>query len=181
MIRYKDNIFENYFINPYTAVITNNNGKTIKQTLHKDRYVVRIHGIRMPVYQIQAHTYYGWRSDKVVHHIDENHKNDILFNLYYEWTSSEHIKHHNQYKVISEVTKEKISKTLSGRKLPKDHVLKVAAANKGKKRTEETRKLMSLKASGKNNQAYGKRWWNDGTKQCFCKECPRNFMESWYA
>lgn len=101
MIRYRDKEYKDYFINPYTGIVTDKNGKNIHQSLHKDRCVVKIHNIWMSVQQIQAHTYYGYRPNKVVHHIDGNHHNNVLFNLWYEWTQSQHAYYHNKGKTPS--------------------------------------------------------------------------------
>ena len=60
---------------------------------------------------------------------------------------------------ISDETKKKISDSLSGRKLSDDHIAKIAAANRGKKRSDESKQRMSdnhADVSGKNHPNYGK-------------------------
>ena len=173
MIRYRNQEFKDYFINPYTAVITDINGATIQQYLHHDRPVVRINGEQIPVYCIQAHTYYGWRPDKVVHHIDGNHYNDTLFNLWYEWTQGQHVKFHKPQQFMTDETWENIGAKLKGRVSPFKGCSHTEEANEknriahtGKVYGEETRKKHSLKTKGN-------KWWHkDGEKSRFCKEKP---------
>ena len=100
MIRYKDKVYKEYFINPYTGIITDVNGRTVPTHLHHDRDVITLHHEEMPVQCIQAHTYYGYRPDKVVHHIDGNYHNNVLSNLWYEWTQSQHLKYHHENKTV---------------------------------------------------------------------------------
>ena len=62
-------------------------------------------------------------------------------------------------KHMSDKTKKKISDALSGRKLPEEQVEKIASSNRGKKRSEESKRRMSenhADVSGENNPNYGK-------------------------
>lgn len=47
----------------------------------------------------------------------------------------------------------------------------------GKKHSQEYKDYMSKKVSGKNNQAYGKHWFNNGIKNVFCYECPEGYIK----
>ena len=115
MIRFKDKILEDYFIDPVTAVITNKNGVVQKTYLHNGRPVFK----KMNVHQIMTHTFYGYKSGYDVHHLDENKMNNALSNLVY-LTREEHISLHNKGispwnkgKPMSEETKAKMRKPRS--------------------------------------------------------------------
>ena len=69
---------------------------------------------------------------------------------------------------ISNSVKEYIKTYGSNAKYVKDHGFSMF----GKCHSKETKSLMSEKASGENNQAYGKHWWNNGIEQIFCKDNP---------
>jgi hypothetical protein len=98
-------------------------------------------------------------------------------------------------KKLSEETKNKISNALKGREVSdefKNNLKKRMIGNKnmlGKIHSEKTKKIMSEKASGKNNHFYGKthtketkdklsrnnigrKWWNNGQENKFVVECP---------
>lgn len=47
----------------------------------------------------------------------------------------------------------------------------------GTKHSDETKRLMSEKSSGKNNQAFGKHWWNNGKDCIFTIECPDGWIK----
>lgn len=66
MIRYKDQFFEDYFIDPLTAVITDKNGVVQEIHLHGERPVFK----GMGVHCIMGHTYLGYFKDCCIHHID---------------------------------------------------------------------------------------------------------------
>ncbi len=86
MIRFRDKVYENYFIDPVTALITDENGVEQKTYISSRGWVIFK---KMAVHRIQAHTYYGFMPDKDVHHLDENKLNNALSNLKYV-TRSEH-------------------------------------------------------------------------------------------
>lgn len=157
MIRYRDKEFEDYFIDPVTAIITDKNGNVKHQYISHDRHVVKIKNICMAIHQIQAHTAWGYKKGFDVHHIDMNHFNNTLNNLTY-LTPTEHHKLHRalqtfddewRHKIsesrkgkipwnkglkncFSEEVKHKISTSLKDRKLHVDIVDKIAAANRGR-------------------------------------------------
>ena len=167
MIRFKDKILEDYFIDPETAVITNKNGVVQKTYLNQGRLVFK----KMCVHCIMAHTFFGWKPGYDVHHIDENKLNNSLSNLMY-LTKSEHRRLHNEGKPLSAEHKAKMSAALKGRTPPNKgkHILeetrlKMSESQKGKHRSEETRKKMA-------ESKKGKYWWNNGKIKRFSKECP---------
>ena len=108
MIRYKDIILEDYFINPVTAIITNLKGE-IQKTYIKGG---RPHFKCYKVHEWQVHTHYGWKQGMDIHHLDENKLNNSLSNLIY-LTRSEHAKIHG--KNMSEKTKRKLSEATKGK------------------------------------------------------------------
>ena len=70
-------------------------------------------------------------------------------------------------RTVSELTKEKISKTLSGRYISDEQRKKISESNRNRKVSEETRKKMSdnhADVSGSNNPNYGKHL-SDETKR----------------
>ena len=120
MIRYRDTILENYFIDPVTAIITNSKGEIQKIKIKDGRPYFKRHWI----HQWQVHTHIGYKEGFDIHHIDENKMNNSLSNLVY-LTHSEHSKIHNKIgKKLSDETKRKLSEA-------KKHI------------SEETRRKMS--------------------------------------
>lgn len=85
MIRYKEQVFKDYFIDPETAIITDKNGIVQEQKLHQGR--LEFKGMRVHV--IQAWTYKYKEMKKIldetgdvnVHHDDRNPLNNTLSNL----------------------------------------------------------------------------------------------------
>ncbi len=61
MIRHKDLVFEDYFIDPVTAVITDKDDNVINQWMHQGRLKVSINGHILSVHCIQAHTKWGFK------------------------------------------------------------------------------------------------------------------------
>ena len=118
MIKFRNLILENYSIDPITAVITNDKGE-IQETKIRDG---RPYFKSMAIHKIQAHTYYGYKKDYDIHHIDKNKLNNSLSNLVY-FTKSEHAKIHSNGKTLSEETKQKLSKSHKGK----------TSSNKGKR------------------------------------------------
>lgn len=126
MIRYKDKTFEDYNIDPITAVITDKNGVVQKTDLQQSRPRFK----KMPVHCIMAHTYYGYKLGYDVHHLDENPLNNALSNLVY-LTHAEHARLHkigNAYrkgKPLSEETRVKISASQKGKTFSEEHRAKI--------------------------------------------------------
>ena len=165
MIKYKDTILENFFIDPVTAVITNSKGEVQKTYIHGGRLEFK----KMSIHAIQAHTHYGYKKGFDIHHIDENKFNNALSNLIY-LTRSEHSKIHangnkNMFgKHHSEETKRKIAESHKGRTLSEDTKRKISESHKGKKLSDETKKKLSESISGENHPLYGKHH-SEETKQ----------------
>lgn len=168
MIRFKDQILEDYFIDPVTAVITDQNGVVQETYLHHGRPVFKGMGIHC----IMAHTFYGYRPGYDIHHLDENKLNNALSNLEY-LSRSEHIRLHTKGKEKSDETRTKLSAALKGK----------TSWNKGKPFSEETKEKMSAAHKGKpmseeirvkiSASCKGKHWWHllsGEAKQA--KECP---------
>lgn len=114
-------------------------------------------------------------------------------------TKGEHSRLHNTGKKCSEETCAKISAAQIGKHLTEETKAKLSAAHKGKKHSEETRAKMSKAQTGKKHSEetrnklsaankgkklseetrakvsasrIGKHFWNNGTENKFCKECP---------
>ena len=118
MIKFKDTILEDYFIDPVTAIITNSKGEVQKTYIIKGRPYFKKHSI----HQLMVHTHVGWKKGLVIHHIDGNKMNNSLSNLTY-LTSSEHAKihlksesHPMKGRTLSEETKRKMSESRKGEK-----------------------------------------------------------------
>lgn len=172
MIKYKDKIFQEYSIDPVTAIITNSKGEEQETKIHRGRPEFK----GMSIHVIQAHTHVGWKKGLVIHHIDKNTMNNSLENLVY-LTQSEHVAIHNKDKKgfkHSEETKRLFSKKRKGQQSP----------NKGKKLSDEHKKKLSIACKGNNagekNGMYGKRykWVNNGLEQKYIpldEEIPSGF------
>lgn len=126
MIRYKDIILEDFFIDPVTATITNSKGEVQKIKIKDGRPYFKKHWI----HQWQVHTHLGYKKDYDIHHIDENKMNNSLSNLVY-LTHSEHSKIHNKIgKKLSEETKRKLSE--AKKNMSEETKRKMSEAKKGK-------------------------------------------------
>ena len=149
MIKYKDIILEDFFIDPITAVITNSKGEVQKTCIHKDG---RAYFKRHAVHQWQVHTNLGYKKDYDIHHIDENKMNNSLSNLVY-LTHSEHSKIHNKIgKKLSDETKQKLSE--AKKNMSEETKRKMSEAKKNM--SEETKRKMSEAKKGENHPFYGK-------------------------
>ena len=126
MIRFRDKILEDYFIDPKTAVITNSKGEVQKIKIKDGRPYFKRHWL----HQWQVHTHIGYKEGFDIHHIDENKMNNSLSNLVY-LTHSEHSKIHNKIgKKLSDETKRKLSE--AKKNISDETKKKMSEAHKGK-------------------------------------------------
>ena len=170
MIKFRNLILENYSIDPITAVITNSKGEVQETKIRDGRPYFK----SMAIHKIQAHTYYGYKKDYDIHHLDENKMNNSLENLVY-LTHSEHAKLHNKGKIfsnevkikmsiahkrenLSEETIRKMSDSQKGKKLSEETRRKMSDARKRENLSEETRRKLSEAGTGERNYMYGKRY-----------------------
>lgn len=161
MIRWCEKVFENYFIDEETAVITDKDGNVVKQYTTPTYSRPRCMG--MPVHQIQAHTKWGYHKGWDVHHKDDDPFNNAVSNLEY----IPHEKHASishtgkQYKMTKEEHDEWV------KKLSESHKGQIPV-NKGLKGqyhlSEETRKKMSEARKGHPSYTLG-RQHSEETKQ----------------
>ena len=110
MIRFRDKILEEYFIDPETAVITNSKGE-IQETKIEDG---RPYFHCMAIHRIQIHTHLGYKKGYDIHHLDENKMNNSLQNLVY-LTRNEHAMIHKKGEKLSEETRKKMSDAQKGK------------------------------------------------------------------
>lgn len=188
MIRFKNRVWEDYFIDTLTAVITDRNGNVEPIKIKNGRSSWR----GCNVYQIQMHTAFGYIDYLVIHHIDFNKANDALSNLQY-LTKEHHSRIHSggnnnpfagrhwdddEKDMLSEAHLGNVwwskegEKPIQAKECPGDgwvrgrNTLKGKEPwNKGKPQTEETKKLLSEKIKGMKK-------WNNGIKNMYAKECP---------
>ena len=152
MIRLRNKIYEDYFIDPVTAIITDKNG-VVQET--------KINPLGYPsfkgeaVHHIQMYTHIGFKPRLHIHHIDQNKFNNALSNLIY-LTKAEHMKIHHPDGIPHEITEEERYKH--------------GNAFRGKKLTEEHKKKISESKCGKFF------WWTNGENNVFSKECPEGFV-----
>ena len=139
MIRYKDKIFPEYFIDPVTAIITNSKGEIQKTYILNGRLYFK----SMEIHRIQVHTHLGYKKGFDIHHIDENKMNNSLSNLVY-LSRKEHMKIHSENR--SEETKRKMSEAKKGKNHP----------FYGQHHSEEIKRKMSKSLKGENHPMYGK-------------------------
>lgn len=173
MIRFKDKIFEEYFIDPVTAVITDSNGVPQKTYLHQGRVEFK----RMHVHCIQVHTHLGFKPGYDIHHLDENKLNNSLSNLVY-LTHEEHRRLHSRGKAymlgkkLSMETRAKISNSLTGREFSKEHREHISKSGKGRhwRLSDETKHNMSKAQSG--HRLGWKFYHKEGEKDRFASKCP---------
>ena len=159
MIRFKDKILEDYFIDPETAVITDKNGVIQPAKMKHGRPCFR----GMYVHRIMANTFFGYKPGYDVHHIDENPLNNTLSNLMYLTRSEHHRLHVTE--LLHDETRKKLSVVWKGRHHSAETRLKMSKSQKGKHLSEETCLKMSESKKGTH-------WWNNGKITMCSKECP---------
>ena len=156
MIRYKEKEFQQWSICPATGDIFD--AKTGEVQPVKIYTNGRPYFKNMLVYQIMAHTFFGYKPDYDVHHKDENPLNNSLSNLVY-LTRSEHSKLHAG-ELLHEETRLKISKSNKGKPKSKETRLKLSAALKGKNKGKPKSEEFRLKMKG-NTRGFKKRRGKD--------------------
>ena len=159
MIRCKDTILEDFFIDPITAVITNSKGEIQKIKIKDGRPYFKRHW----VHQWQVHTHIGYKEGYDIHHLDENKMNNSLSNLVY-LTHSEHAKIHNKIgKKLSDETKRKLSE--AKKQMSEETKRKISEARKGKHHSKETKRKMSESMKGEKHPLYGKHHTEESKKK----------------
>ena len=167
MIRYKNKVFWDYFIHPETGMITDSAGNVLEEKVSsRGRPYVIIDGISMHVHCIQAHTKYGYIKGYDVHHQDDNRLNNDLYNLAYI-PKGIHASLTNKGKAKSKETKNKISKSLIGRKHSEETKKKMSEAKKGRSwpKSEDWKKKMS-------EAKKGMLCWTNGVENKYALTCP---------
>lgn len=161
MIRFRNEIIEEYDINPWTAAITDKNGVIQKPCLNR---AGRPCFHKMLIHQIQVHTWAGYRPNMDIHHLDGDKFNNALYNLVY-LTHSEHTRMHKQGTVLSEETKQKLR-----RHHTEEAKQKMSNSRRGKKFSDEHKQKIS-------NAKVGKHWWHNNDIEVCSKECPVGFVK----
>jgi len=179
MIRYRNEVFWDYFIHPQTGMITDEFGNVVEQ--HQDvrgYFFVRINSAQFIVHCIQAHTAWGYKEGFDVHHRDENKLNNDLYNLEY-LPHGKHASLTNKGKVVSKETKNKISKSLIGNKHSEETKKKMSEAKKGRSwpKSEDWKKKMSEAKKGKPTFNKGMLCWTNGVENKYALICPD---EGWW-
>ena len=163
MIRCRNKILNDFFIDPVTAIITNSKGEIQKTKIIDGRPVFK----SMEIHKIQVHTHIGYKKDYVIHHIDHNKMNNALSNLVY-LTNSEHMKIHSETRVFSEETRIKMSESRTGNKnsmygkhRPEETKRKISESLRGRRLSEETKRKISesLKMRNKNINRIKSQMW----------------------
>ena len=164
MIRFRNRIFPDYFIDPETAIITNSKGEVQEVKINKNG---RPYFKKMSIHQIQVHTHYGYKKGFDIHHLDENKMNNSLSNLVY-LSKSEHMKIHSENR--SEEYRRKLgaaakgNKSMSGKHHTEAAKQKMSEKLKGRSFSEETRRKMSAAAKGKTLSEATKQKLSDSSK-----------------
>lgn len=138
MIKFKDEVFWDYFIHPETGMITDEHGNVKTQHLYDGYMWVFIHSNAMQVHCIQAHTAWGYTKGFDAHHRDGNKLNNDLYNLEY-LPHEKHSSITHKGKIISEAERKHHSEVMKGHEPP----------NKGKKMSEEQKHKLSEIKKGK--------------------------------
>ena len=184
MIRLRNKIYQDYFIDPETAIITDKNGIVQETYIKNGRKVWKGNAIC----KIQMHTHIGYIKNMHIHHIDKNKLNDTLSNLIY-LTPQEHSKLHANNR--DELHNKKISATVKKMMTP-EYRKKISAWTKagmteevrekircarwGKNASEETKEKLRQNISPAFTTA-GFTWWTNGYENRFCKDCPEGFIK----
>lgn len=117
MIRFRNYIIWDLFINPETGMITDCDGNVLEERICRGRPYVNLtkyvkERCQPGVHEVQAHTKYGYIKGYDAHHIDENKLNNDLYNLAYI-PHEEHKRLHNLTE--SDNTKKKRKASLKGK------------------------------------------------------------------
>lgn len=64
-----------------------------------------------------------------------------------------------------------------GKAMSEEQKEKLRQANLGKKQSEETKRKRNAKLKGHPSYTAGMKWWNNGTEQRMCRECPEGWVE----
>lgn len=143
MIRFKNKIYEDYFIDPETAVITDKNGIVQETKINRKGYIT-FKGEQ--VHRIQMWSHVGYKPRLHIHHIDQNKLNNSLSNLIY-LTKAEHMKIHHPNGIPHEITEEeryKRGNAFRGKKFTEEHKRRISESNIGKhNHSEEAKKRIS--------------------------------------
>ena len=184
MIRYKDTILEDFFIDPITAIITNSKGEIQKTYIKRGRAYFK----RYKVHEWQMHTHVGYKQGYIIHHLDHNKMNNSLSNLVYITRSEHNIIHKKGNKNMfgkhhSEESKKKLSEINQGKKHPffgKHHTeeanLKMSEAAKGRTLSKDTKRKIGEANKIRNNDRI---WINNGIVNKFvkCEYIPEGFVK----
>ena len=127
MIKYKDTIFPEFFIDPVTAIITNSKGEIQRTYIKGGRPYFK----KYPIHHWQVHTHIGYKEGFDIHHIDHNKMNNALSNLVY-LTRSEHSKLHNKGENHPMYGKTGKKNPMYGKHHSLESIRKISEANKGR-------------------------------------------------
>lgn len=136
MIRHKNRIFEEYSICPVTGDIFDAKTGVVQPVkIANGRSFLK----NMPVHRIMVHTFYGYKAEMDIHHLDENKLNNSLNNLVY-LTPEEHTSLHKKGKPFSAEHKANLSAAHKGKRgcpCSEETKAKIIAALKGKSFSNE--------------------------------------------
>ena len=105
---------------------------------------------------------------------------EINKNRFYSAMTREKMSKSQTGKKASDETKLKMSQSHKGKKRSKDSVEKTAEKNKGKKRSKEIKEKFKKINTGIGNPQYNKIWVNDGNvSRCITKEIFETLPSNW--